>query len=1050
MNAPKTQQPLYRSIPVKSRSIPGENTTTRFIDLSGLKHGAKSIDESINQFYDRAASAIFNLSSRGNLDPNGVAYWPGILAKWAFGDYYNEPANSRKRDDTMDVIRTQVAGLAGTGGDYEFQLNFAIPLIYRYYADITDEKLREHIILDLMSTATRTEIFIPSSRRILSGPRDEYEDLYGRIHAGPLTIAELVETENHLLGIATVKYLTNQLLYQQEVASAQAGDSAADHANYDNNRNGDGDDPDATAVWILQALANLLRYDFQEYNARNYQIESLSAIMNLSTYAYDDRVRLAARMVLDYVSAKVAVSSNDLRRAPPFRRRNEEQYFGPLVNGILKTPLVFQDSSGENISPDPHAPDPVIGLYAQLAGNTTMLWTDEAYPYGGDSWKSGYGDSAWAEQMVHAAICDYRVPPSILDLFVNGKHRRFYQRFHHDAQNGEFADEIYAGSPSYLITAGGHPVSYCYRGDVKVPLQILIGYLSSILVGLPDTVIAAMAAEWVNGKAENLGAAMPTTFMPTGSGMDLGEIIQFGGYSADANPESFHMGVAPDFACGDYLYLPPSIGSASTGDKTVVRDGDWLFVDRSNGPDKPGYFLAILRALSHDGLVTCGCLEAYDTWAHYGTSAAMEFGAFHSAVIGANRSLKLEFGDDQINTFIMQSGQPIQFKISPHSEIVTPESSFIPPPNDHPFVGDEFAYGTVIHSVQGSAYVKIMNPNPGFETTIILDMTHPLSPVRTENGEVEVAGVPNEVWVNFDYVGPGTAGDFGDPFKTLAAAEAAVADGGVIKIVPGTTSEKQVVHHNKRVRLVAPSGGVIIGGGLKLSQNTPFAVLSRNPDQMDLFAVGLDGGLYSTWWHGRWHHWFRFSNGFFAQNTPIAALSRNPNQMDLFAVGLDGGVYNAWWNGDPWRDWTRIGGGAFAQNTPITALSRNPNQMDVFAVGLDGGVYNAWWNGDPWRDWTRIGDGAFAQNTPIAALSRNSNQMDLFAVGLNGGVYNAWWNGDPWHDWTRIGSGAFAQRTPIAALSRNSNQMDLFAVGLDGGVYSAWWNGNWNDWFRIP
>jgi hypothetical protein len=44
----------------------------------------------------------------------------------------------------------------------------------------------------------------------------------------------------------------------------------------------------------------------------------------------------------------------------------------------------------------------------------------------------------------------------------------------------------------------------------------------------------------------------------------------------------------------------------------------------------------------------------------------------------------------------------------------------------------------------------------------------------------------------------------------------------------------------------------------------------------------------------------------FAQGTPIAALSRNPNQMDLFAVGLDGGIYSPWWNGD-WHDIFRVG-----------------------------------------------------------------------------------------------------------------------------------------------
>src|SRR5262249_41005461 len=40
------------------------------------------------------------------------------------------------------------------------------------------------------------------------------------------------------------------------------------------------------------------------------------------------------------------------------------------------------------------------------------------------------------------------------------------------------------------------------------------------------------------------------------------------------------------------------------------------------------------------------------------------------------------------------------------------------------------------------------------------------------------------------------------------------------------------------------------------------SVVARNPNQLDLFVVGYDGGIYSTWWnpHDGWetnHNWFR-------------------------------------------------------------------------------------------------------------------------------------------------------------------------------------------------
>jgi hypothetical protein len=60
-------------------------------------------------------------------------------------------------------------------------------------------------------------------------------------------------------------------------------------------------------------LRNYLRDDFAEYNAKPYQTETGRALLNLCSYAYDAEVRLGARMVLDYISAHIAVSSNDLR-----------------------------------------------------------------------------------------------------------------------------------------------------------------------------------------------------------------------------------------------------------------------------------------------------------------------------------------------------------------------------------------------------------------------------------------------------------------------------------------------------------------------------------------------------------------------------------------------------------------------------------------------------------------------------------------------------------------------------------------------------------------
>ncbi|MFC0530391.1 hypothetical protein ACFFIA_22250, partial [Phytohabitans kaempferiae] len=138
----------------------------------------------------------------------------------------------------------------------------------------------------------------------------------------------------------------------------------------------------------------------------------------------------------------------------------------------------------------------------------------------------------------------------------------------------------------------------------------------------------------------------------------------------------------------------------------------------------------------------------------------------------------------------------------------------------------------------------------------------------------------------------------------------------------------------------------------------------------------------------------------FDDGTPVSALSRNPDQMDVFAVGRDGTVQSAWWNGQ-WRERFRVGTATFPAASPIGVVSRSPDFMDLFTVGLDGGVWNAWWHGE-WHDWYRLGDVTLPDRTPIATLARSADYQDIFAVGHDGRVWSNWWHGE-WHPWFTIG-----------------------------------------------
>lgn len=100
--------------------------------------------------------------------------------------------------------------------------------------------------------------------------------------------------------------------------------------------------------------------------------------------------------------------------------------------------------------------------------------------------------------------------------------------------------------------------------------------------------------------------------------------------------------------------------------------------------------------------------------------------------------------------------------------------------------------------------------------------------------------------------------------------------------------------------------------GQRFAQRSSIAAITRNPNQMDLFAVESSGGVYSAWWHGDWHNWFLLNGAAFNQESPIAAISRNPNQMDLFVLGMDGQVRSTWWDGQ-WNGWFMLDGAAFNQ-----------------------------------------------------------------------------------------------------------------------------------------
>ncbi len=702
------------------------------------------------------------------------------LAVMAYPDYFPAATNEDRRAMVSEAIVVADPGWCGTfgpgvhrtdllgdfaEGNYDMAQMHLIPLIYNYYDELTPNA-REHLINELLQHGT------------IHRPGDQ-DDIYtsGEVpvdwmDAGEVTapiigdLKSIGETENHILMILTARYLCNQLLYQRSGLKV-----------HDNRRNsGERDDdkwPSCTDL-VLTLLQRILIDDFSEYNSKNYQKETRWALLNLCSYAYDHEVRLAARMVLDYVSARYASSSCDLRRMVPFRRLNQGKNVKQLDGGFMDVGLVDWQLAGDILT----AP------FALQTGQTRAY--DSANPIP-DEYNNLVRTNRWViadggGDLLVEVHSNYRLPPSIHDLFVNDTNRHFFQRLHRTEREDEVGGgrncdnrEIYAGSPSYLITAGGEPA------DQPIPGFLIFG-----------------------NQAKGRGVAVTTSFMPAGESAGAmtqnlaRDQIQFGSFSDEpGNVENY--GVAPDFACGPRIHLPFWAQGSP--------DGNFTFVDRSfGGPSRPGFYLAIYQQPENG----YAFLEAFDTWLH----PEVNFDQFRQGVKARNPNIKLENGAEA--QYTTANGNRIHFMIlelgsSRHyTEVLRIEYGTGDPKDTLVDAGHDsnaFLSGTIMTSPR-EAVVEIKNPALG--TRIILDMSDKWHPRRvSETGEVEQAGSNNEVWVDFEWTGQ-TQGDFYHPFNTLAAAVAAVADGGTIKIMPGTSKETPSLS-GKRIKLVAPIGDVYIG-----------------------------------------------------------------------------------------------------------------------------------------------------------------------------------------------------------------------------------------------
>ncbi len=171
---------------------------------------------------------------------------------------------------------------------------------------------------------------------------------------------KIKDTENHILMTETARYLTNQLLLKESIVSGKRDDS------YDNQKNG-------FEEWLLNHLSQFLRIDFDEFNSRPYQAYTIIALSNLHSHAEGERVKTVTKMILDYISVKVALQSMGLRRHTPFRRRlqyRETKYFTDADHAMSWFALHAGNHDFTDLARAEHIDDVTLDNYPYLMAAT--------------------------------------------------------------------------------------------------------------------------------------------------------------------------------------------------------------------------------------------------------------------------------------------------------------------------------------------------------------------------------------------------------------------------------------------------------------------------------------------------------------------------------------------------------------------------------------------------------------------------------------------------------------------------------------------------------
>ncbi len=489
-------------------------------------------------------------------------------------------------------------------GDYDMRLVGTIRAYYQFTSSTTpaDAKARSHIADKLLT---------------VTGPADNRHDHFWIEGVLPTPIRE---TENHLWMTESARYLSNNIIAKRLKDSGKAVPK-----DYDNDQNG-------MTSYMLEQLQGVLIEGMYELNARPYDRLTYHALVNLADFAASDipggcftvppatvpvaaspcDVARAARNALDFEAAKFATSSNELRRAAPFRRQ-------PVFKGYPR----LWTTGGDDLT----------WRYFAYTGGSVEYATERYYRIldGADG------------ALLAGSLTMYRPPVALTNLLrYSPTSSTFLQRFHASKRDTNLP-EVYYRDPNFLISAGGR----FERGT---------GFALDVLAPMVD----ALSLGYASMKDSETAWTQPTTLMPTKRGADVNDFVRIMG-SFDET-ERNNTCVAPGFACGMNPRIPAGLPEACQQHR-----GDWTFIDfTANSATCPfdfGYYVAVFsKRCGKDSKCKSAAGGDDGTFGFFEASPARNFQTYMDDVISNNNNWNYEF--DKVNLFVSPMYGSTSFQLS--------------------------------------------------------------------------------------------------------------------------------------------------------------------------------------------------------------------------------------------------------------------------------------------------------------------------------------------------------------------------------------------------